>query len=217
VNYFFYKRFFDIFLSLFLILTLSPIFILIISSYFFFFIGKPFYISNRVGYQGKLFRIYKFRTMVLNAENIGSVVTSLNDRRNIIFGRFLRRTKLDELPQLFNILEGSMSFVGPRPNFKKLVKKYPKSIKKVIYRLKPGLTDFSTLLFTDMDSVVSKKNSEKKYLFYVQPIKNFLIYNYYNKINFITDIKILFFTFFSLLNIIRFNKKMLYKVFKIKC
>ena len=96
--------------------------------------------------------------MVLNAENIGSVVTSLNDRRNIIFGRFLRRTKLDELPQLFNILEGSMSFVGPRPNFKKLVKKYPKSIKKIIYRLKPGLTDFSTLLFTDMDSVVSKKN-----------------------------------------------------------
>jgi len=155
--------------------------------------------------------------MVLNAENIGSVVTSLNDRRNIIFGRFLRRTKLDELPQLFNILEGNMSFVGPRPNFKKLVKKYPKSIKKVIYRLKPGLTDFSTLLFTDMDSVVSKKNSEKKYLFYVQPIKNFLIYNYYNKINFITDIKILFFTFFSLLNIISFNKKMLYKFFNIKC
>lgn len=145
--------------------------------------------------------------MVKNAENLGPEVTGLHDKRNLPIGRFLRATKIDELPQLFNILIGDMSFVGPRPNFKRLVDQYPIETKNILGELKPGLTDFSTLIFNDLDNYVKKQNYEVRYYKKVEPIKIYLINKYYEKKSFFVDLKIVFFTLLIILKVIKFKKK----------
>jgi len=201
------KRSFDIILSLLLIIIFSPLFIFLILIYFLFFNGEPIYISKRVGKKLEEFKIYKFRSMIKNAENLGSEVSGLNDKRNLIIGRFIRLTKIDELPQLYNILIGDMSFVGPRPNFKRLVDKYPGDVKEALYKLKPGLTDYSSLIFRDLDSFVKDVNFEKKYFEEVEPLKKLLIIQYYLKNSFFIDLKIIFFTIISILRIYKFTEK----------
>jgi lipopolysaccharide/colanic/teichoic acid biosynthesis glycosyltransferase len=202
-----FKRIFDLLLSISLILVTFPIFILIYFIYLIFYDGDFIYISKRVGRKLKVFNIFKFRTMVKNAENLGSEVTGLHDKRNLSIGRFLRATKIDELPQLFNILLGDMSFVGPRPNFKKLVNRYPVETKNILSELKPGLTDFSTLIFNDLDNYLKEKNYETKYYKKVEPIKIYLVKKYYEKKSFVVDLKIIFFTVLTIFKIINFKKR----------
>jgi lipopolysaccharide/colanic/teichoic acid biosynthesis glycosyltransferase len=201
------KRSFDIIFSLLLIIIFSPLFIFLILIYLLFFNGKPIYISKRVGKKLEEFKIYKFRSMIINAENLGPEVSGLNDKRNLLIGRFIRLTKIDELPQLYNILIGDMSFVGPRPNFKRLVDKYPGDVKEALYKLKPGLTDYSSLIFRDLDSFVKKVNFEKNYFEKVEPLKKSLIIQYYLKNSFFIDLKIIFFTIISIFRIYKFTEK----------
>ncbi len=205
----FLKRSFDLFFSIIFIVITLPIFFIIYLIYLIFYDGDCIYASKRIGYNLNEFKIFKFRTMIKNAENLGSQVSSLNDKRILLIGRFLRATKIDELPQLYNILLGEMSFVGPRPNFKKLVDKYPVKIKNILAKLKPGLTDFSTLIFSDLDDYLRGKNFEIKYFKKVEPIKLFLIKKYFEKKTFFVDLKILFFTVLIILKIFKFNKKKL--------
>lgn len=209
------KRFFDISFSMLLIIIFLPLFFFLILIYAFFFNGEPIYVSKRIGIKLKEFKIYKFRSMVKNAENLGPEVSGLNDKRNLVIGRFIRLTKIDELPQLFNILIGDMSFVGPRPNFKKLVDKYPNDVKEALYNLKPGLTDYSSLIFRDLDSYVKDINFEKKYYDEVEPFKKLLIKKYYQKNSFFIDLKIIFFTACSILRIYKFTLKDLIFFFNI--
>ena len=201
------KRSFDIILSLLLMIIFFPLFIFLALVYLLFFEGEPIYVSKRVGIKLNEFKIYKFRSMIKNAEYLGSEVSGLNDERNLVIGRFLRLTKIDELPQLYNIFKGDMSFVGPRPNFKKLVNRYPEDVKEALYNLKPGLTDYSSLIFRDLDSFVREVNFEKKYFNEVEPLKKLLIKKYYLKNSFFIDLKIIFFTAASILRIYKFTQK----------
>jgi len=118
---------------------------------------SPFFVAKRVGKRGKLFKMIKIRTMVINAEASGVDSTSSNDPRITGIGKTIRKYKIDELPQLFNILIGDMSLVGPRPNVERDVKIYT-DVEKVLLSVKPGLTDFSSIVFSDESEILKDKN-----------------------------------------------------------
>jgi len=171
--------------------------------------GKVFYKGIRTGRNNKNFKIYKFRTMVHNAESIGGHSTALDDFRFTKVGRFLRKYKLDELPQFFNILKGEMSLVGPRPQVNYYTNKYEGEFKKIL-SIKPGLTDFASLYFMDMDKVLGNENVDEKYATEIEPIKNILRLKYVREQSFFLDIRILIETAFSIIgmkNITKLNIK----------
>ena len=152
--------------------------------------GPVFYRGLRTGRNGKLFRIFKFRTMVVDAEKLGGPSTALNDPRITPIGKFLRRYKLDELPQLINILKGEMSFVGPRPQVERYTNLY-KGEEAIILSVRPGLTDYASLHFINMDATLGDSNVDQKYMTEVEPIKNTLRIKYVKEQSFMTDMKIL--------------------------
>ena len=171
--------------------------------------GKVFYKGIRTGRNNKNFKIYKFRTMVHNAESIGGHSTALDDFRFTKVGRFLRKYKLDELPQFINIIKGEMSLVGPRPQVNYYTNKYEGEFKKIL-SIKPGLTDFASLYFMDMDKVLGNENVDEKYATEIEPIKNLLRLKYVNEQSFLLDIRILIETAFSIIgmkNITKLNIK----------
>jgi len=203
----FFKRFVDFSAAFILILICFPFFILIG-----FIIksdskGPVFYRGIRTGYHGKQFRIFKFRSMVENAENLGGGTTALNDPRITPAGNFLRKTKIDETPQLLNILLGNMSFIGPRPELPKYTDQY-KGLEMVIFDLRPGLTDYSSLHFISLDEIVGEKNADEIFENSVLQLKNQLRVKYVLEQNVFVDIKIFFCTVFQVL------KKGLSLVFK---
>lgn len=185
------KRFFDIVAAALGLLFLSPIF---------FFIalrirrddgGQVFYRGDRVGLHGKPFRIFKFRTMVVDAENLGVSSTSDDDLRITRIGNFLRKYKLDELPQLINVLVGDMSLVGPRPQVKWAVDRYSKE-EKVILNFRPGITDYASLLFSNEGEILKgSKNPDQDYLEKIHPIKTNLAMKYVQNHSLMVDIKII--------------------------
>ena len=189
------KRLFDIFFSLSFILILSLPLLLI-----YFFVkfnssnGPVIYKGERTFSENKTFKLLKFRTMVVDAEKKGGFSTALNDERLTSVGRLLRKYKLDELPQLFNILGGDMSFVGPRPQVPFYTKKY-NSIDKQALKIKPGMTDLASLYFFDMDSILGTDNVDEKYEKEIEPIKNILRVFYLRNISLKLDIIILISTF----------------------
>ncbi|MBM3327678.1 MAG: sugar transferase [Calditrichaeota bacterium] len=157
--------------------------------------GPVFYRGVRVGRFGKTFRIFKFRTMVVNAEQIGPSSTSENDPRITRVGRFLRRFKIDELPQLFNVWLGQMSFVGPRPEVQKFVDLYTEE-EKLLINLRPGITDWASLNFPNEDEILKAHTDEfpdadEAYTVYIRPEKIRLQLEYARKSSLITDIKII--------------------------
>lgn len=162
--------------------------------------GPVFYRGLRSGLDGKPFRIFKFRTMVVDAEKIGGPSTALNDSRLTRIGKFLRKYKIDELPQLINILTGDMSFVGPRPQVEKYTKLYTDE-EKIILSVKPGLTDYSSINFIDLDAILGDRDVDEKYLREIEPVKNKLRIKYVKEQNFWVDIKILFMTFLRMVRI----------------
>ena len=196
---FFYKmlkRLIDIFLSIIGIILLTPIFIIIsllvkLSSN-----GKIFYLGKRIGLNGKQFIILKFRTMYENSDK-GPSTTSKNDKRITFVGRFLRKYKLDELPQLFNILIGDMSFVGPRPELKKYTDLY-KGDEKLILTVKPGLTDFSSIYFSHLNELIDDKNPDKSFEEKILPKKNLLRVEYVKNQSLLLDLKLILKTLMKL-------------------
>ena len=167
------KRLFDICLSLILTIILSPV-ILIISIWIKLDSKGPvFYRQERITQYGKVFRIFKFRTMVIDADKIGSLVTTSNDSRITKVGNKIRKCRLDEVPQLFNILTGDMSFVGTRPEVKKYVDQYTDEMYATLL-LPAGVTSLASIQFKDEDEIISKyknRTIDDVYVNEVLPLK----------------------------------------------
>lgn len=152
--------------------------------------GFPvFYRPLRGGYKNKPFRIFKFRTMVKNADQIGGGTTAMHDPRITKVGAFLRKTKLDESANLINIMSGTMSFIGPRPELLKYTNQYEGSEKEIL-EVRPGVTDFSSMEFINLDEIVGAENADEMYEKYVLKRKNQLRIKYAESVSFRTDAKI---------------------------
>jgi len=153
--------------------------------------GPLFYVQERVGKDFKLFKLFKFRSMVVDADKNGPSVTSGDDPRITKVGHFIRRTKVDELPQLLNVLLGDMSLVGPRPEVMKFVAKKREEYKKVL-SVKPGITDNAAIEFRDEETIMEAfTDKEEGYIETVLPQKIKLYYAYIENISFINDIKLI--------------------------
>lgn len=196
------KRLFDITLSLIGIIGLLPLLGTIALAIKLTSRGGVFYFGERVGRWGKTFKIIKFRTMAPDAERLGSSVTAHNDPRLTKFGKFLKRHKLDELPQLFNILKGEMSFVGPRPEIKMFIDLLPQKEKEIILSVPPGLTDLATLYSQEEKILRGSPNPEKSYVEVVLPQKTKLQIDYVRNRSFFLDLKILLKTSLGLIGLI---------------
>lgn len=190
------KRAFDLFFSVLGLLVLSPLLLLLALLVKLSDGGPVFYRQQRVGQGGRLFAILKFRSMVVNAEKMGLSVTKDGDPRITQIGRFLRKTKLDELPQLWNVLRGEMSFVGPRPEVPRYVAHYTAEQRRVL-ALKPGITDLATLEFRNEEELLrTAGDTEKFYLEYCVPRKIELNLAYARQANLWEDVKIILRTLF---------------------
>lgn len=160
--------------------------------------GPVFYRGKRAGNGGSTFLILKFRSMVVDAESRGGFSTAINDPRLTSIGRFLRKYKLDELPQFFNVLAGDMSLVGPRPQVVFYTDKY-EGDEKLILSIKPGITDLASLYYADMDSVLGSGDVDARYITEVEPVKNKLRLRYVREQSYLLDMRILVETAFKLI------------------
>ena len=190
---FFFKSLIDRFLSFVLLVCLFPIFI-IISLIIIFVDGHHFlYMQKRIGKGFKKFNLIKFRTM--RTVNRKILLSRYQDKRITRFGYFLRKCKIDELPQLINVLKGDMSLVGPRPEVEKLLEYFNSKTQKIIKNLKPGITDYSSIYFSSEEKFYkNSKDIYKTYKNQIVPVKEKLIVKYYKDLSFFTDIKIIFLT-----------------------
>jgi len=194
------KRIFDILCSALGVALLSPFFIIIAIWIKVDSAGPIFFVQKRVGKSGKQFGVYKFRTMIVDAESKGLKITVGNDPRITRSGYFLRRTKLDELAQLFNVLGGSMSLVGPRPEVQEYIDAYPEDIKKIVLSVKPGITDYASIEFRDENSLLGNSiDPSKTYIEEIMPVKQKYYLKYVEERNFFLDIKIIIKTIFVIL------------------
>jgi len=159
--------------------------------------GPIFHRSVRVGKGGTLIHVYKFRTMIPNADRLGPGITINGDQRITRFGRWLRRTKLDEIPQLINVVKGEMSLVGPRPEDPRYVAKYTKG-QRLVLDVRPGNTSPASLAFRDEDRQLSFQDWESKYLNYVMPVKLAIDLHYINNRTIWTDLLVIIRTIFSM-------------------
>ena len=194
------KRSFDILFSIVFIILLLPVLIVVALLIKLTSPGKIIYRGVRAGKDKVNFEIYKFRTMVENAENFGGYSTSINDARLTKIGRFLRAYKIDELPQFFNVIKGNMSLVGPRPQVLYYTNKYEGEM-KLILSVRPGITDFSSLYFSDMDRILGHGCVDEKYETEIEPVKNLLRLKYVKEQSFFLDMRILIETLFSIVGI----------------
>jgi lipopolysaccharide/colanic/teichoic acid biosynthesis glycosyltransferase len=157
------QRTFDVFFSVMAFAILSPIFLVIGIILRLTGEHEVLYVQNRVGLGGKDFGVFKFATMLKNSPNIGTgYLTTKGDPRVLPFGKFLRRTKLNELPQLFNILRGEMSFVGPRPQVRRHFELYTEAVQSKLNTVRPGLTGVGSVVFRDEEEIL-EKNRHMKY------------------------------------------------------
>lgn len=188
------KRAFDFLSSLIGLILVSPILLTIAT-----FIkredgGPVFYRGVRVGKFGKLFRIFKFRTMVLNADKLGGPSTADDDARITKVGKFIRKLKLDELPQLLNVLKGEMSIVGPRPEVQMYVDMFAEE-EKAILSVRPGITDWASIWNPDEGAILAgSPDPEKTYMEKIRPEKIRLQLEYVRKRSFWVDLKIILWT-----------------------
>ena len=192
------KRVLDLVLALIFAVILTPVY-LILALAVVIDTGFPvFYRAERGGYRNRPFRIFKFRSMVKNADKIGGGTTALNDSRITKVGNVLRKTKLDEIPQLFNIIKGDMSFIGPRPELIRYTSQY-EGEELLIHRVRPGITDYSSIEFINLDEIVGGENADEMYEKYVLKRKNELRVKYAKTVSFTTDFKLLFITIWDVL------------------
>ncbi len=195
---FFIKRLFDIIFSGFGLIFLSPIFLIIAVLVRLDSRGPVFFRQMRIGRYGRPFRIYKFRSMYVDVETNGMLVTVEGDSRITRVGRFLRKYKLDELPQLINVFKGEMSFVGPRPEVPKYVEMFKKDFEEIL-RIRPGITSYTALEFRNEEEVLKKyDNVEKGYIEEILPEKIKMYKRYINNLSLFTDIQMIFLTIWKL-------------------
>jgi lipopolysaccharide/colanic/teichoic acid biosynthesis glycosyltransferase len=190
-------RTFDIFFSFVFLSILFPVLLLICFILRFTGEGEIFFLQPRIGINGKAFVLYKFATMLKNSPNIGTkTLTTFDDSRILPFGKFLRKTKLNEIPQLINILKGDMALVGPRPLTEQSRIFYSKRALDKINKLKPGLTGLGSLFFRQEELMLSNnpRLAMNQYQKKISPIKSELEIWYFNNCNFSLDIKIIFLT-----------------------
>ena len=182
------KRIFDFLVSLIGIIILSPIFVIVSIAIKLDSRGEVLFLQKRVGRYGKEFNIYRFRTMVTNAEKIGKQITVGKDSRITRVGAFLRKFKIDELPQLFNVLKGDMSLVGPRPEVPKYVALYNEEQRHVL-DVRPGITDMASLRYKDENDILGNvDNPEEYYINIIMRDKLNLNLEYIEKSNLFFDI-----------------------------
>lgn len=198
------KRFFDFLSSLIAVLILSPFLIPIMIGLKLTGEGYIFYNQKRLGYKNQYFSIYKFATMLLNSPSLGAgSITLRNDPRITPMGGFLRKTKINELPQLFNVLLGSMSVVGPRPLMQADFDAYPEHVQAKVYDVKPGITGIGSVVFRDEEKYFDENLKEDPKVFYkrvIAPYKGELELWYANNQSFWVDLKIILITFYSILS-----------------
>ena len=191
------KRIIDLMLSSIAIILLSPILILIIIILKLTGEGEIFYLQERVGYKTNIFMIYKFATMVKNSPNIGSGdVTLRNDPRVTKIGKFLRESKLNELPQLFNIFLGDISIIGPRPLMRAGFNRYSLNFQNSIYNVKPGLTGIGSIVFRDEERILteSELTPHECYKEIILPYKGELEIWYQSNCSLFLDLQLTFMT-----------------------
>lgn len=187
------KRFFDVVMSLLLLILLSWLFLILAIWIKADSKGSVFYRQERITQYGKRFRIYKFRTMVSDADKIGALVTTANDARITKVGSKIRKCRLDEIPQLINVLKGEMSFVGTRPEVEKYVREYSDEMKATLL-LPAGVTSLSSIRFKEEDSLIAEYSQalgiDEAYIKKVLPKKMVLNLDYIRQISFWNDVKI---------------------------
>ena len=208
------KRIFDFLLSLFVLILLLPFLLPIIILLRLTGEGYVFYYQKRIGLHNKYFNIIKFATMLKNSPNMGTgSITLRNDPRVTPMGGFLRKTKLNELPQVLNVLKGDMSIVGPRPLVDKTFNAYPEHIRYQVYQSKPGITGIGSIVFRDEEELISRATlpPHEFYEKVIAPYKGALEMWYNKKKSFGVDLAIIFLTGWVIL----FPKsRLMYKVFR---
>jgi lipopolysaccharide/colanic/teichoic acid biosynthesis glycosyltransferase len=186
------KRLFDVVVSFVTLLLLAPLFALVAILIKLDSPGPVFFRGQRVGRFGKPFRIYKFRTMVANAEKLGGPSTSADDPRITRVGRWLRRFNLDELPQFINVIKGEMSIVGPRPEVPEVVALYPDEEREAVLSVRPGITDWATIwIGNEGERLRGSPDPHRKYLEEIWPEKRRLQLEYVRRQSLWTDFKIM--------------------------
>ena len=205
------KRFFDIFLSLIAIISLSPLFLIVMLVLNFTAEGEIFFRQERVGKDKKIIKLFKFATMLKNSESIGSgTITLENDSRILPFGSFLRKTKINELPQLFNIFLGHMAIIGPRPQTIRCFTAFPEKSQTEIIKVRPGLSGIGSIIFRNEEKMIGENISD----FYdneIMPYKGLLEEWYVNNKSIIVDMLLIKLTVW----VIFFpNSKLVWKVFR---
>ena len=187
------KRIFDFLTSFLGLILVSPLLLIIAVLIKLDSPGPVFYRGERVGQHGKIFRIFKFRTMVENAEELGGPSTAGDDPRLTKIGKFLKKYQLDELPQLINVLKGEMSLVGPRPEVKMYVDMMTDEERKTILSVRPGMTDLASLWdFHEGEILKGSPDPEKTYMEKIRPTKIKLQLEYVKNRSFLLDLKIIF-------------------------
>ena len=198
-------RIIDILLSTLALLILVPLFIPIVIVLLLTGEHKVFYSQTRVGYKNQNFKILKFATMLSNSANMGSgSLTLKNDPRVLPFGSFLRKTKINELPQILNIIIGDLSIVGPRPQMQVDFEKYSDDVQGKIYNVRPGLTGIGSIIFRDEESLISvASEDENPHDFYkrvIAPYKGELEMWYQEKRSLILDFQLIFMTAWAIVS-----------------
>ncbi|MGC8833415.1 MAG: sugar transferase [Armatimonadota bacterium] len=192
------KRIFDLAVSVLALTVLWPVFAAIAIAVKLDSPGPVFYRGVRTGRYGVPFRIFKFRTMVQNAESIGGGSTAKDDPRITRVGRFLRKYKLDELPQLLNVIKGEMSLVGPRPELPQYTSQYTLQ-EQAILSVRPGITDFSSIEYSDLAEVLGSEDADRVYEEKVLPVKNQMRLKYVAERSFWLDLRLIVLTIFKIL------------------
>lgn len=199
----FTKRIFDLGLTIPVLIISLPLFLIITVLIRIDSPGPAFFKQKRVGMQGRLFNIYKFRTMLDGTENLGKYFVADNDNCITRIGKFLRKFKIDELPQLLNVLKGDMSLVGPRAMVPRIVAQYPASVKNIVLSVPPGITGLASIAYIDENEMLSAA-SNPKYLYdkHILPMKLHYYVYYVFVHNVWLDFKIILLTFIYLARII---------------
>lgn len=188
------KRLLDIVMSLMGLICFSPILLIVLILVWMWDKKSPFYIPPRVGKKGIIFYMVKLRSMVVNADKLGIDSTSNNDQRITPVGKIIRKYKLDELVQLWNVLKGDMSLVGPRPNVKTEVDLYT-NVEKELLSVKPGITDFSSIVFSDEGKILeNKEDPDLTYNQLIRPWKSRLGLIYIKHQSILLDVEIIIYT-----------------------
>jgi lipopolysaccharide/colanic/teichoic acid biosynthesis glycosyltransferase len=195
------KRIFDLVFSLIGLIIFSPIILITALSIWLNDFGNPFYSAMRMGQNMRPFIMYKFRSMIINADKNGVMSTSGSDERITSVGIFIRKFKLDEISQLLNVFLGDMSLVGPRPQIVEYVLKEYTEIEKPLLSIKPGITDISSIVFSDEGDILNGSvDPDKAYNLLIRPWKSRLGLLYVNRRNFILDIIIIILTIIAIIN-----------------